>query len=80
MKKDVNPNQVLELKFLENNSFEEMWRCNIKNVLIKNVKNKQQNLKRIPVIINQISQIYQVIYPFLHKAPEALRKKKVFSN
>jgi hypothetical protein len=40
-KKDVNPNQVLDLKFLKNDSLEEIWRCNVKNVLIKNAKNKQ---------------------------------------
>jgi hypothetical protein len=57
MKKDVNPNQILTLKFLKNNSFEEMWRCNIKVVLIKNAKNKQQNLKRIPVIRNRTLRI-----------------------
>jgi hypothetical protein len=59
MKKVVNPNQVLSLRFAKNDSFDEMWRCNIRNVLIKNVKNKQQNLKRIPVIRNRTLKIYQ---------------------
>jgi hypothetical protein len=56
-----------------------MWRCNIRDVLIKNVKNKQQNLKRIPVIRNRALKIYQDIWPFQYKAPEALRKMKMFS-
>jgi hypothetical protein len=58
MKKDVNPNQVFTLKFLEDNSFDEMWRCNVRKVLIKDVKNKQQNPKRIPVVRNRTLKIY----------------------
>jgi hypothetical protein len=80
MKKDINPNQVFILKFLKDNSFEEMWCCNIKDVVIKDVKNKPQNLKRIPVIKNGTLQIYQDIWPFHHKAPAALRRMKVFSK
>jgi hypothetical protein len=80
MKRDVITNQVFTLKFLKDNSFEEMRRCNIRNVLIKDVKNKQQNLKKIPVIRNRTLKIYQDIWPFHHKAPEALRKMKVFSK
>jgi hypothetical protein len=76
MKKDINPNQVFVLKFLKENSFDEMWRSNIKDVMIKNVKNSQQNLKRIPVIRNRTSKIYQDIWPFHHKAPATLRKMK----
>jgi hypothetical protein len=34
MKKDVNPNQVFSLRFLENYSFEELLRCNVKNISV----------------------------------------------
>jgi hypothetical protein len=61
MKKDVNPNQVFSLKSLENYSFEEFWRCNVKSISIKNFEGKQQNLKRIPVIKNRTLKIYQDI-------------------
>jgi hypothetical protein len=64
MKKDVNPNQVFILKFVKDNSFDEMWRCNVRKVLIKDVKNKQQNPKRIPVIRNRTLKIYQDVWPF----------------
>jgi hypothetical protein len=72
----VNPNQIFNLKLLENYSFEELWHCIVKNISIKNIKTKQPNLKRISVIKNRTLDIYQNIWPFHHKTSATLRIMK----
>jgi hypothetical protein len=53
-----------------------LWHCNVKNISIKNVEAKEQNLKKDSVAKNRNIKIYQDICPFHHKTPSALRIMK----
>jgi hypothetical protein len=47
MKKDVTQSKFFALNFFAANSIEELWHCNIKNIKVRNIEAKYQNLKRI---------------------------------